>query len=84
MKRKDLMKQLRGLSSKDLQARACGLAEELMKLRFRKVGGQSQSSHRYGEAKREIARIKTLLSGLRISANANQATVTGDTNTGAQ
>ena len=61
MKRKELMKELQGLSVSDLTGRARSMAEELMKLRFRKTSGQLEQSHHVGVLKRNLARVKTLL-----------------------
>ncbi len=61
MKRRDMLKELRGLSAKDLQERAKKTAEEAMKLRFRKASGQLEQSHRIGQLQRELARVLTCL-----------------------
>jgi len=61
MKRRDMLKELRGLSASDLQARAKKTAEEAMKLRFRKASGQLEQSHRLGQLQRELARVLTCL-----------------------
>lgn len=45
----------------DLKAKALGLAEELMKLRFRKASGQQQQTHRMREARRGLAQVQTVL-----------------------
>ena len=60
MKRKDLLVELKGLSATDLKTRAKKVAEELMKLRFRRGTGQLEQSSRLGQLRRELARIKTL------------------------
>ena len=62
MKRIDLLKELRGLSRDDLTQRARSVAEEMMKLRFRKATGQLEQSHRLSQLKRDFARIKSVLS----------------------
>ena len=61
MKRKDFLKEVSSLSAEDLTARARGMAEELLKLRFRNASGQLTTGHRIGELKRNIARIQTQL-----------------------
>ena len=61
MKRRDALKELRGLSVKELQDRAKKTAEETMKLRFRKASGQLEQSHRIGQLQRGLARILTCL-----------------------
>lgn len=62
MKRKDFLKEIRSESEADLKKKIVTLSEELMKLRFRKVTGQLQQSHRLKELRRQIATIKTQLS----------------------
>lgn len=57
MKRKEFLKELSGLSTEDLRARANSMAEELMKLRFRNASGQLTQGHRIGELKRNLARV---------------------------
>jgi ribosomal protein L29 len=67
MKRKDYINELRNLSLEDLQSRARSLAEELMKLRFRKASGQLEQSHQMQVARRNLARVKSFISGKRVS-----------------
>ena len=62
MKRKEFLAEIRGLSDKDLTERARTLAEELLKLRFRNASGQLTQGHRIGELKRNLARVKSLIS----------------------
>lgn len=54
------MKELKGLDKAALSARARGIAEELMKLRFRKKTGQLEQTHRLRNLRRELARVLTL------------------------
>lgn len=61
MKRKDELKELRALSSEDLEERARTAADEAMRLRFRKSSGQQEQTHRLGEARRTLARAQTVL-----------------------
>jgi large subunit ribosomal protein L29 len=61
MKRTDFLKEIRGLSREDLVQRARSLAEELMKLRFRKSTGQLEQFHRLQQLRRDFARIKSTL-----------------------
>ena len=61
MKRKEYLAELGKLSTGELKSRARDLAQELMKLRFRKGGGQLEQSHRLGESKRNLARVQTVL-----------------------
>ena len=61
MKRKDFLNEIRGLSRDDLKEKARGIAEELMKLRFRLSTGQLDQTHRVRELRRNFARIQTFL-----------------------
>jgi large subunit ribosomal protein L29 len=61
MKRKEFLGELGKLSTVELRERARALAEEMMKLRFRKCGGQLEQTHRLGELKRSMARVQTVL-----------------------
>ncbi|MCB0351957.1 MAG: 50S ribosomal protein L29 [Bdellovibrionales bacterium] len=61
MKKKDNLKELRDLSLEQLKAKVKELNEEGMKLRFRKSSGQLDQTHRFGEAKTQLAQAKTVL-----------------------
>lgn len=65
MKRRDLLKELKSLNAEDLHGRARAMAEELMKLRFRKASGQLEQSHRLQLLKRDLARVQTLIRAAR-------------------
>jgi large subunit ribosomal protein L29 len=52
---------LRKLQHKSLMKRIAELKRELMNLRFQKSGGQLQSTKYFRIVRREIARIKTVL-----------------------
>jgi large subunit ribosomal protein L29 len=64
MKRKDNLKELRGLDRQTLLERAQGISEELMKLRFRKAARQLEQSHRIKEQRRQLARVRSMVSEL--------------------
>ena len=57
MKRKQFIAELKELNAADLNAKAVSLSQEIMKLRFRKASGQLEHSHRFREAKRNLARV---------------------------
>jgi len=61
MKRKESLSELRGLTIEKLKEKAAGVSEELMKLRFRNAMGQLEQSHMIGSLKKELARIKTVI-----------------------
>lgn len=68
MKSTNLVKDLKALSPQELKSRGVKVAEELMKLRFQRSTGQLKQTHRLGELRRELARIKTLLSATPVKA----------------
>jgi large subunit ribosomal protein L29 len=55
-------KELRDKSDNELQTREKDLVEQLYKLRFQKATGRVENPMKIRQVKREIARIKTLLS----------------------
>ena len=61
MKRKEFNKDIAGKTPSELKLQAKTIAEELMKLRFRKSTGQLEQAFRVGHAKRELARVLTKL-----------------------
>lgn len=60
MKRKQFLDETKGQPVKELAQKARALAEERMKLRFRKASGQLDQSHRLREVRRNLARVLTL------------------------
>ena len=62
MKRKDFVMDLQKLGVEALKEKAQKVAEEYMKLRFRKATGQLEQSHRIKELRRNVARACTELS----------------------
>jgi large subunit ribosomal protein L29 len=52
---------LKGKSVEELQGAVADLKKELFNLRFQKASGELTNTSRFGEAKREIARILTQL-----------------------
>ena len=68
MKTKDLKQELKKLDKAALNARARGIAEELMKLRFRNASGQLTQGHRIGELKRNLARVLGAISARTVDA----------------
>lgn len=61
MKKKNFLNEVTTLSEEELKSRAAGIAEELMKLRFRQASGQYEQSHRFQELKKNLARVQTIL-----------------------
>jgi large subunit ribosomal protein L29 len=54
--------ELRDKSSDELHTRERELSEQLFKLRFQRATGRMENPSKMGQVRREIARIKTLLS----------------------
>jgi large subunit ribosomal protein L29 len=70
MKKTEFLNELKGKSVADLDKQARTIAEELMKLRFRKVTGQVEQSHRIRELRRNLARLQTVLTRERTAQQA--------------
>lgn len=56
--------ELRKLSENDLSQKLINLREEQLKLKMQAMGENAQT-HRFGEIRRDIARIKTLLTQMK-------------------
>jgi len=59
---------LRGLSADQLQEQLLSLKKEQFNLRFQKATGQFEKTHRVNEIRKDIARIKTLLTAQKAAA----------------
>ena len=57
------MVKFREMDREELEARKAELAEELFRLRFQIASGQLEGLKRYREARRDLARVNTLLGG---------------------
>ena len=55
------VEELRQKSSSDLKSRLVELRREILNLRFQRVSGTLESTARFRSARREIARIKTVI-----------------------
>ena len=64
-KKKDFMKEIRGLTADELKAREKGLAEQIMKDRISKVSDPSKDPVSRRQAKRELAQVLTVKSMLK-------------------
>ena len=62
MKRKDTLKDFRGKSIDQLQEAKIELLQQLFSLRMQKGAGQLKKNHLFKSAKRDIARINTIIS----------------------
>lgn len=61
MKKTEYINEIRGMTLEDLQQKIVEMKEELFKLRFRKAGGQLETTHRVKEVRKDISRVKTIL-----------------------
>ena len=52
---------VRGMSPDQLAEQLVSLKKEQFNLRFQKATGQVETTHRVGEVRKDIARIKTVL-----------------------
>ena len=59
---------VRGLSPDQLAEQLVSLKKEQFNLRFQKATGQVEKTHRVGEVRKDIARIKTVLRGKQAQA----------------
>ena len=57
----------------ELQARQKDLVEQIFRLRFQLTTGQAEALKRLREAKKDLARVKTLLRGQELSAGSKTA-----------
>ena len=62
MKKKELRKELTGLSKDELGNRAKELAGQIMKLKFKRTTGQLEKSHELQNARKNLARVKMYMS----------------------
>ena len=53
--------EIRGLTSDQLAEQLVSLKKEQFNLRFQKATGQIEKTHRVGEVRKDIARIRTVL-----------------------
>ena len=58
-------KELRAMSSKDLMEELSKLRREQFNLRMQRATGQLNRAHEYGRVKKDIARVKTVMSELK-------------------
>ena len=59
---------IRGLTPDQLAEQLTSLKKEQFNLRFQKATGQVEKTHRVGEVRKDIARIKTVLRGKQAQA----------------
>ena len=59
---------VRGMTPDQLAEQLVSLKKEQFNLRFQKATGQVEKTHRVGEVRKDIARIKTVLRGKQAQA----------------
>lgn len=69
MKIKDLQNEIKGLSQAELVAKEKSYKEELFNLRFQQATGQLENTARLSQVRKNIARIKTVLSEKELEQN---------------
>ena len=62
------IEEVRGLTPDQLADQLVSLKKEQFNLRFQKATGQIEKTHRVGEVRKDIARIKTVLRGKQAQA----------------
>lgn len=68
MKRNAILGEIGGLSDAELKTKARAIAEELMKLRFRKVVAQLNQTHLIRAKRRDLARALSAISKRRLDS----------------
>jgi large subunit ribosomal protein L29 len=53
---------IREMSLDELQAEELGLSDEIFRLRFQRATGQLEKSSKIGAVRKDIARVKTIIS----------------------
>jgi large subunit ribosomal protein L29 len=67
------IEKIREASSNELEAQHKELTEQIFRLRFQLTTGQAEALKRLREAKKDLARVKTLLRANELSAQSKQA-----------
>ena len=62
------IEEIRGMTPDQLAEQLVSLKKEQFNLRFQKATGQVEKTHRVGEVRKDIARIKTVLRGKQAQA----------------
>jgi len=67
------IEKIREASSNELEAQHKELTEQIFRLRFQLTTGQAEALKRLREAKKDLARVKTLLRANELSAQSKQS-----------
>ncbi|WP_103981205.1 50S ribosomal protein L29 [Helcococcus massiliensis] len=62
-------KEIRKLSDQELDSKLVSLKEELFNLRFQQATGQIENISSIGQVKRDIARVKTIITERKLNLN---------------
>ena len=62
-------KEIRKLSDQELENKLASLKEELFNLRFQQATGQIENISSIGQVKRDIARVKTIITERKLNLN---------------
>ena len=66
MKRNDKMKEFQKLTTEEINKKIAENKEELLKLRMKQATGSLENSARINELRKDVARLKTILSSRKI------------------
>lgn len=66
MKRNDKMKEFQKLTTEEINKKIAENKEELLKLRMKQATGSLENSARINELRKDVARLKTILSSREI------------------
>lgn len=66
MKHKDKMNEFNKLTTEEINKKIAGAKEELLKLRMKQATGSLENSARIDELRKDVARLKTILSARKI------------------
>ena len=66
MKRNDKMKEFQNLTTEEINKKIAENKEELLKLRMQQATGSLENSARVNELRKDVARLKTILSSREI------------------
>lgn len=66
MKHKDKMNEFNKLTTEEINKRIVEAKEELLKLRMKQATGSLENSARINELRKDVARLKTILSARKI------------------
>ena len=64
IKRRDKLRELKGMNREDLVSKVRSMEEELMKLRFQHAVGQLEKTAQFRTIRRDVARARTIMQSM--------------------